>query len=178
MVHQPEQLLPQIRNLVFDMTGMAFHNFQGDQKYVPTGIHWQVGQATSITNCDFKMAMSEGIQNATAIGIAMENGSGGTVSDLTFVGGNIGFVAGSQQFTATNLKFTSCQTAIKHIWNWGFTWKNIYVESCHTALDCTMYSDVTSQGNGVHHGAGLAFQQCPSRHHRGEAGARTSQTSC
>ncbi|KAK3369519.1 putative glucan 1,3-beta-glucosidase precursor [Lasiosphaeria ovina] len=138
----------QIRNLVFDLTGMARQNFQGDQQYVPTGIHWQVGQATSITNCDFRMAVSDTAGAATAMGIMMENGSGGTVSDLTFVGGNIGFFAGSQQFTATNLQFTSCLTAIKQVWNWGFTWKNLYVVSCYVAIDCTQYSTATRQGTG------------------------------
>ncbi|KAK1458297.1 hypothetical protein CMEL01_15644 [Colletotrichum melonis] len=140
--------LRQIRNFVFDMTGMARENTQGDQKYVPTGIHWQVGQATSITNCDFRMDVSNEQGSATAMGIMMENGSGGVVSDLTFFGGNIGFLAGSQQFTATNLQFTSCLTAIKQVWNWGFTWKNIYVLSCYVAIDCTEYSSATRQGTG------------------------------
>lgn len=39
-------------------------------------------------------------------------------------------------------------TAIKQQWNWGFTWKNIYVLSCYVAIDCTAYSGVTSQGTG------------------------------
>lgn len=34
------------------------------------------------------------------------------------------------------------------MWNWGFTWKNIYVESCYIALDCTEYSGITHQGTG------------------------------
>ncbi|KAI0384726.1 pectate lyase superfamily protein-domain-containing protein [Hypomontagnella monticulosa] len=138
----------QIRNFVFDMTGMNWTNSDADQGYVPAGIHWQVGQATSITNCDFHMSVSTATQSATAVGIYMENGSGGFVSDLTFVGGNIGFLAGSQQFTANNLQFTSCLTAIKHVWNWGFTWKNIYVLSCYIAIDCTEYSGITNQGTG------------------------------
>ncbi|KAF6807464.1 glucan 1,3-beta-glucosidase, partial [Colletotrichum musicola] len=140
--------LRQIRNFVYDLTVMARENTQGDQTYVPTGIHWQVGQATSITNCDFKMAVSDAKGSATAVDIMMENGSGGLVSDLTFFGGNIGFLAGSQQFTATNLQFTSCLTAIKQIWNWCFTWKNIYVLSCYIAIDCTEYSSATRQGTG------------------------------
>lgn len=69
------------------MTGMNWTNTDNDQEYVPSGIHWQVGQATSITNCDFNMAVSEAGQSATAVGIYMENGSGGFVSDLTFSGG-------------------------------------------------------------------------------------------
>ncbi|KAL2827770.1 pectate lyase superfamily protein-domain-containing protein [Aspergillus cavernicola] len=138
----------QIRNLEFDMTGMNWTNYDNDQEYVPAGIHWQVGQATSITNCNFQMSVSDGAQRATAVGIYMENGSGGVVSDLTFFGGNIGFLAGSQQFTANNLQFTSCLTAIYHVWNWGFVWKNIYVLSCYVALDCTAYSGGQNQGTG------------------------------
>lgn len=49
---------------------------------------------------------------------------------------------------ATNLQFTSCLTAIKQVWNWGFTWKNIYVLSCYIAIDCTEYSSATRQGTG------------------------------
>ncbi|KAF7172832.1 hypothetical protein CNMCM5623_004961 [Aspergillus felis] len=138
----------QIRNFVFDMTGMNWTNTDKDQTYVPAGIHWQVGQATSITNCDFQMAVSTADHSATAVGIYMENGSGGMVSDLTFTGGNIGFLAGSQQFTAINLQFTSCLTAIKSIWNWGFTWKNLYVLSCYIAIDATEYSGTGNQGTG------------------------------
>jgi hypothetical protein len=77
----------QIRNFNFDMTGMNWTNTDNDQLYFPTGIHWQVGQATSITNCNFNMSVSDGPQQATGVGIAMENGSGGMVSDLTFFGG-------------------------------------------------------------------------------------------
>jgi glucan 1,3-beta-glucosidase len=69
------------------MTGQNWTNSNNGQPYVPTGIHWQVGQATSITNCDFHMSVSTASQRATAVGISMENGSGGFVSDLTFTGG-------------------------------------------------------------------------------------------
>jgi glucan 1,3-beta-glucosidase len=77
----------QIRNFKFDMTAQNWTNTDNGQPYVPTGIHWQVGQATSITNCDFVMSVSTAEQRATGVGIAMENGSGGFVSDLTFTGG-------------------------------------------------------------------------------------------
>ena len=39
-------------------------------------------------------------------------------------------------------------TAIKSIWNWGFTWKNIYVLSCYIAIDATEFSGVDDQGTG------------------------------
>lgn len=131
------------------MKGMARHNRDGDQEYVPLGIHWPIGQAMSITNCDFVIDVSTAAGSTTAVGIFMEDGSGGSVSDLTFVGGNIGFFAGSQQFTAVNLQFTSCLTVIKHPWNWGFIWKNIYVLSCYIAIDCTDYSESTNPPQGT-----------------------------
>jgi glucan 1,3-beta-glucosidase len=142
------QFYRQIRNFVLDLTLMPRSNTQGDQTYAPTGIHWQVAQATSLQNIHFQMPVSDASGATTAVGIFMENGSGGFVSDLSFFGGNIGFRAGSQQFTASNLQFTSCLTAISMIWDWGFTWKNINVLSCYIALDCTNYGGLDNQGTG------------------------------
>lgn len=130
------------------MTEMDWKNYDHDQEYVPTGIHWQVAQATSLQKLSFDMPVSTANQSATAVGIFMENGSGGFLSDLTFFGGNIGFRAGSQQYTARNLKFTSCLTAISMIWDWGFLWKDIYVDSCYVALDCTNVGGIDGQGTG------------------------------
>lgn len=66
---------------------MSSTNEDKGQVYVPTGIHWQVAQATSLQNCHFEMPQGGGTQ---AVGVFMENGSGGFVSDLSFFGGNIG----------------------------------------------------------------------------------------
>lgn len=76
-------------------------------------------------------------ETTTAVGIFMENGSGGFLSDLVFFGGNIGFRAGSQQYTARNLHFESCLTAISMIWNWGrHYWSQFrnptFLGSCNT----------------------------------------------
>ncbi|KAK1961267.1 pectin lyase-like protein, partial [Colletotrichum sublineola] len=140
----------QIRNFIFDLTGMPNKNYQHDQEYVPAGVHWQVGQATSISHCHFEMPINDiNGEPAEHIGIFMENGSGGSVNDLSFYGGNIGFVAGSQQFTAINLHFTLCATAIKHEWNWGFVWKNIYVQACWIAIDCTAFSETVTPPQGT-----------------------------
>jgi len=49
------------------------------QELAPTAIHWQVAQATSLQNLVFNMPTAA---NTTAVGIYMENGSGGFVSDL------------------------------------------------------------------------------------------------
>lgn len=53
-----------------------------DQSLVPTGIHWQVSQACSLQNLVFNMPSATDNEKATHVGIFMENGSGGFVSDL------------------------------------------------------------------------------------------------
>lgn len=108
-------------------------------------------------NIDFNMPAANTSGSATAVGIFMENGSGGFLSDLTFFGGNIGFRAGSQQYTARNLSFTSCLTAISMIWNWGFTWKDISVTACHVAIDTTSVGGIGNQGTGSLSVLGMAI---------------------
>ncbi|KAF9871949.1 hypothetical protein CkaCkLH20_10581 [Colletotrichum karsti] len=142
------QFFRQIRNFRLDLTAMNRTNYDHDQEYAPTGIHWQVSQAASLQYIHFEMPVSDADGSTTAVGIFMENGSGGFLSDLTFFGGNIGFRAGSQQYTARNLQFTSCLTAISMIWDWGFTWQNIYVYSCWVAIDCTSVGGIGNQGTG------------------------------
>lgn len=69
-------------------------------------IHWQVAQGTSLENIEFYMQYNSDIPGNTQQvsfslsnmivlitnnqGIYMENGSGGFLADLTFVGGNFG----------------------------------------------------------------------------------------
>jgi glucan 1,3-beta-glucosidase len=89
-----QQYYRQIRNFVLDMTEMPRFNTQGNQTYVPTGIHWQVSQASSLQNIDFNMSLSGDNGPAEGVGVFTENGSGGFVSDLTFYGGNIGMRVG------------------------------------------------------------------------------------
>jgi hypothetical protein len=74
--------------------------------------------------------------------------SGGFASDLTFVGGSIGFKSGNQNFVARNLTFTSCSTAISMIWDWTVHWKSITVESCNIAVDLSQFRGDTGQGTG------------------------------
>ena len=71
------------------------------------------------------------------------------MSDITFEGGNIGFHAGSQQFTARGLQFTSCLTAISSIWDWGFTWQDLTITSTYVAIDTTNYGGpILDTGHG------------------------------
>jgi hypothetical protein len=65
------QFFRQIRNFNLDLTDMPDENQSGDQTYVPTGIHWQVAQATSLQSISITMT-----QGSAAVGVFTENGSG------------------------------------------------------------------------------------------------------
>lgn len=115
-----------IRNLVIDLTAMPAGS--------GAGIHWQVGQATSLQNIRFEMIKGGGEANKQQ-GIFMDNGSGGFMSDLTFNGGNYGMFLGNQQFTTRNLVFNDCQTAIFMNWNWAWTFKSVKINNCEVGLN-------------------------------------------
>lgn len=107
---------------------------------------WQVSQACSLQNLLFKMPPDNG--NGTHVGIFMENGSGGFVSDLEFQGGAIGWRAGSQQYTARNLKFRGCTQAVQMIWDWGFNWQEIDVDGGSIGFNVSGKGGITKQGVG------------------------------
>lgn len=115
-----------IRNLVIDLTSVPASS--------GAGIHWQVGQATSLQNIRFEMVKGGGDANKQQ-GIFMDNGSGGFMSDLTFNGGNYGMFLGNQQFTTRNLVFNDCQTAIFMNWNWAWTFKSVKINNCEVGLN-------------------------------------------
>ncbi|KKA16281.1 Glucan 1,3-beta-glucosidase [Rasamsonia emersonii CBS 393.64] len=115
-----------VRNFVIDLTAMP----QGSG----AGIHWQVGQATSLQNIRFEMVRGGGDANKQQ-GIFMDNGSGGFMSDLVFNGGNYGMFLGNQQFTTRNLTFNDCNTAVFMNWNWAWTFKSVTVNNCGVALN-------------------------------------------
>jgi len=115
----------QVRNFVLDMT-------QAPDSLAVVGIHWQVAQATSISNVKFLMSQNAG--NAHQ-GIWMENGSGGFMSDLVFYGGKFGMWVGNQQFTSSNLTFHNAETAIFVNWDWGWTFRGISINNCGVGLD-------------------------------------------
>ncbi|KAL6234521.1 hypothetical protein BDW75DRAFT_241027 [Aspergillus navahoensis] len=92
-------------------------------------IHWQVARGTSLQNIEFYA-----LADTTQQGIYMENGSGGFLSDLTFVGGNFGAHFGNQQFTTSHLVFVNCNTALQIHWDWAWTMQDIVIESCNTGI--------------------------------------------
>ncbi|RPA79578.1 pectin lyase-like protein [Ascobolus immersus RN42] len=87
------------------------------------GIHWQVAQGTSLENIEFYA-----LTGTTQQGIYMENGSGGFLSDLIFVGGNFGAYFGNQQFTTSHLVFVNCNNALQVHWDWAWTMVDIIIE--------------------------------------------------
>ncbi|EEP79928.1 hypothetical protein UREG_04770 [Uncinocarpus reesii 1704] len=84
---------------------------------------------------NFKMDIRR--TNPDAYGIFMENGSGGFLSNLTFVGGNFGAYFGNQQFTTSHLIFVNCKTALQVHWDWAWTMQDIIIESCGSGLVVT-----------------------------------------
>jgi hypothetical protein len=113
----------QIRNLVFDTT-----NVRG----AATAIHWPSSQATMIQNCMFLLSSRP---DDNHVGIFMEEGSGGMMTDLSFHGGKIGARFGNQQYTMRNLSFYGSDTAIQQIWNWGWTYKSLNIVGCRVGIN-------------------------------------------
>ncbi|KAH6696865.1 pectate lyase superfamily protein-domain-containing protein [Plectosphaerella plurivora] len=103
------------------------------------GIHWQVSQATSLENIEFFMLFNSDVPDNTQQGIYMENGSGGFMGDLTFVGGNIGAYFGNQQFTTDHLVFVYCKTGVQVNWDWAWTMHDFIFETCGTGLNIIGY---------------------------------------
>ncbi|KAJ5553987.1 hypothetical protein N7513_003946 [Penicillium frequentans] len=116
--------LRSIRNFEIDIT-------RTDQNAYICAIHWQVAQGTSLENIYFYMTQDA---TTTQQGIYMENGSGGFMSDLTFVGGNFGAYLGNQQFTTSHLVFVNCNTALQIHWDWAWTMQDVVIESCGTGI--------------------------------------------
>jgi glucan 1,3-beta-glucosidase len=127
----------QVRNFVFDLTKTPATSSS-------TGIHWQVAQATSLTNLVFKMSKAT---NTNHEGVKMENGSGGFMSDLVFDGGKYALWVGTQQFTSRNLTISNAQTAIYMNWNWAWTFKSLNIDNCQVGIDMTA-GGPNSQGVG------------------------------
>ncbi|KAI0975131.1 pectin lyase fold/virulence factor [Xylaria arbuscula] len=98
-------------------------SYDNGQEYSPTGIHWQVAQAMTLQNISINMPTSTDTQPATAVGIFMENGSGGMISDIVFYGGNIGF-------------------------DWSFTWSQIAINNVYVGFNVSSNAGSTGQGMG------------------------------
>ncbi|KAJ5814612.1 CAZyme family GH55 [Penicillium riverlandense] len=114
----------QIRNLKIDLTDIPGSS-------AATGIHWPVGQATSIQNVEIAMSAASGTQHQ---GIFIENGSGGFLTDITTTGGLYAMNVGNQQFTMRNLQISDAVVAISQIWDWGWTYQGLTLSNCTTGI--------------------------------------------
>jgi len=117
----------QVRNFVIDLT-------RCDPNVNVVAIHWQVAQATSVTNVVVHMSTEPNNQHQ---GLWMENGSGGFMSDLVFNGGKNALWIGNQQFTTRNITINGAATGIYMNWNWGWTFKTLSINACQIGVDMT-----------------------------------------
>lgn len=117
----------QVRNLIIDMT---------EAPLTTAGIHWQVAQATSLTNIRINMRPKSEANNAQQ-GVFIENGSGGFMSDIYTDGGRFGFSMGSQQFTSRNLQISNAATGIQLFWDWVWLFMDLKITGCDVGLDMT-----------------------------------------
>ncbi|KAI0818528.1 glycoside hydrolase family 55 protein [Irpex lacteus] len=127
-----------VRNIHIDLRSVP-------AKVEATGLHWQVSQATSLQNVVVDMSTEPGTQHR---GMFMENGSGGFMGDLVFNGGNIGLHVGNQQFTVRNLTVSNANTAVKCIWNWGWTFQDVNINNCSIGFALTT-GGTTADKQGV-----------------------------
>ncbi|KAF8184875.1 glycoside hydrolase family 55 protein [Mycena galopus ATCC 62051] len=115
----------------------SVRNFIIDVTLVPptaygTGIHWQVAQATSLMNIEFRMSDAPGSLHQ---GIYMENGSGGFMGDLVFIGGKFGMWVGNQQFAVRNISISNAQIAVQGVWAWGWSYQGVVIHNCSVGFD-------------------------------------------
>ena len=115
----------QIRNLEIDMSNVP-------AAQAVTGIHWPTAQATSLQNIVFYMSQASGTQH---IGVLIEEGSGGFMTDLVTFGGLYGYNFGNQQFTMRNLTANNAVTGINQLWDWGWTYKGVTINNCSVGLN-------------------------------------------
>jgi len=143
------------------------------------GIHWQVAQATSLQNIIFNMRTDGGTANAQ-VGIFMDNGSGGFMTDLTFNGGKYGaffgikfisylsctraeseHIVGNQQFTTRNLVFSNQLVAgIFMNWNWAWTLQGISIDNAPIGIDMSQ-GGTSSQSVGSVMLVDSTISNCP-----------------
>ncbi|RDW56893.1 pectin lyase fold factor [Coleophoma crateriformis] len=107
----------QVRNFIIDITDTTTAS--------AAGLHWQVAQATSLTNVLVSASFDSG---TTQMGMYTENGSGGFMSDCSLIGGQYGIYGGNQQYTVRDFQISAQTTAsICLIWDWGWTWTGLYL---------------------------------------------------
>lgn len=98
-------------------------------------MHWPTSQATSLQNIVFNMPTTAGVVH---VGLFIESGSGGFMSDLTFNGGSYGAQFGNQQYTMRNLEFNNQGVAaFQMLWDWDWTFMNVTINNAPLGIDMT-----------------------------------------
>lgn len=130
----------QIRNIIIDLTSIPADTPMN-------ALHWPTAQATSLQNVQINLSQASGTQH---VGVFIENGSAGFMSDVVVYGGLIAFNIGNQQYTLRNIEIYNSVTAIYQLWDWGFTYKSLTISNCSLGIDM---SAVDSTGTAQEVGA-------------------------
>ncbi|KAK4168155.1 pectate lyase superfamily protein-domain-containing protein [Cladorrhinum sp. PSN259] len=114
-------------------------NFVFDTRAVPattefTAIRWTSSQATSLSNVDIYLSTAANTEHR---GILIEEGSGGYIGDIQIDGGLYGLNVGNQQYTFRSITISNAKTAVKQIWDWGWTYIGITILNCGVGFDFT-----------------------------------------
>ena len=125
-----------VRNLVVDIR-------KSSQKTSIAGIHWRAYRGSLLDNVRFYATNPASEPSTTQLGLYVENGSGGVLSQLMFIGGKYGLYTGTQQFTSSSLHFKNCETALYIDRDWGLTMQKTVIDGCDTGVT------VGLQGAGV-----------------------------
>lgn len=141
----------QVRNLVIDIADTTTAKM--------AGLHWQVAQATSLTNV-YITASSDA--DTTQMGMFTENGSGGFMSDCTIVGGKYGIYGGNQQYTVRNFQiYSQTNSTICLIWDWGWTWAGMYLGRAPVGISLINPEDPDGQQAGSTYILDTQFDDTP-----------------
>ncbi|KAK1749925.1 pectate lyase superfamily protein-domain-containing protein [Echria macrotheca] len=116
-----------VRNLVIDIR-------KSSQKASIAGIHWRACRGGLLDNIHFYATNPVSEPSTTQLGLYVENGSGGVLSRLMFVGGKYGLFTGTQQFTGSDLHFKNCETALYIDRDWGLTMQKTVIDDCDTGV--------------------------------------------
>ncbi|KZV89437.1 glycoside hydrolase family 55 protein [Exidia glandulosa HHB12029] len=128
-----------LRNFVVDLTPLPVSSGVN-------GLHWQVSQATSISNLRIEMSRDA---STNQVGMFMENGSGGYMGDITVNGGKTGLNLGNQQFTVRNVTVNNAQTAIFVNWSWVWLFYRIAINNCPVGFRLNTGSTTSAQTTGA-----------------------------
>lgn len=129
----------------------SLRNFVVDLRPLPVnsgvnGLHWQVSQATSISNLRIELSRDPATQQ---VGMFMENGSGGYMGDIIVNGGATGLNLGNQQFTVRNVTINGAQTAIFLNWSWVWLFYRITINNSPVGFRINTGSTTAAQRTGT-----------------------------